>query len=104
MNANVIPYAAGVYSYDFTTGAAQVFGGSAGHKELSPDKWGMRSGDGNADGLSNLTDKNVVWKITGQLGKAGYLPSDFSFDRQTNNKDKNDKWKPNLGTGSQVPN
>jgi hypothetical protein len=104
MNANIIPFAAGVYTCDFTTGAAQVYGGTGGHKELSPGKWGMRSGDGNADGLTNITDKNVVWKITGQLGKTGYLPSDFSFDRQTNNKDKNDKWLPNNGSGSQVPN
>jgi len=103
MNANIIPYASGVYTYDYSTGAAQVYGGVAGHKELSPGIWGIRSGDGNADGNTDLTDKNLVWKIAGQLGKTGYLPSDFNFDRQTNNKDKNDKWLPNLGSGSMVP-
>jgi hypothetical protein len=103
MNANLIPYSAGAYTYDYTTGAAQVFGGTAGHKELTPGKWGMRSGDGNGDGSVTITDKTTVWGIPGQIGKTGYLPSDFSLDRQTNNKDKNDKWKPNLGTGSQVP-
>ena len=103
MNANLIPYSAGMYTYDYTTGAAQVYGGTTGHKELTPGKWGMRSGDGNGDGSVTTTDKTTVWAILGQIGKTGYLPSDFSFDRQTNNKDKNDKWKPNLGTGSQVP-
>lgn len=104
MNANLIPYSAGLYTYDYTTGAAQVIGGTAGHKELSPGKWGMRSGDGNGDGSVTTFDKTNVWGLPTQLGKTGYLPSDFSFDRQTNNKDKNDKWKPNLGTVSQVPN
>ncbi len=103
MNANVMSYGSGAYTYDYTTGAAQVYGGAGGHKELSPGKWGMRSGDGNADGNTNITDKTAVWGISTQLGKTGYLPSDFNFDRQTNNKDKNDKWLPNLGTGSQVP-
>ncbi len=103
MNANLIPYSSGSYTYDYTTGAAQVYGGVGGHKELSPGKWGMRSGDGNADGNTNILDKTAVWGLSTQLGKTGYLPSDFNFDRQTNNKDKNDKWVPNLGTGSQVP-
>jgi hypothetical protein len=104
MNANLIPLSSGTYTYDFTTGASQVFGGTSGHKELSPGKWGMRSGDGNADGDATITDKTNVWGIPGQTGKTGYLPSDYNFDTQTNNKDKNEKWKPNLGTGSQVPN
>jgi hypothetical protein len=104
MSASPVTYAAGAYTYDYTTGATQVYGSAAGHKELSPGKWGMRSGDGNGDGDVLSNDKTQVWGIPTQLGKTGYLPSDFSFDRQTNNKDKNDKWVPNLGTGSHVPN
>jgi hypothetical protein len=104
INANPVPYAAGAYTYDYTTGAAQVYGGTAGHKLLATGKWGMRSGDGNGDGDVLINDKTQVWGISTQLGKTGYLPSDFSFDRQTNNKDKNDKWVPNLNTYSQVPN
>lgn len=104
MNANIIPYASGTYTYDFTTGAAQVFGGVAGHKQLATGKWGMRSGDGNGDCDVTILDKTNVWNISGQNGKTGYLPSDFNHDRQTNNKDKNDKWFPNNNTYSQVPN
>jgi len=102
MNANLIPYGAGVFTYDYSTGAGQVYGGIAGHKEIVPGVWGMRSGDGdgNCDVLN--ADRDNVWDI--QAGKTGYLPSDYNMNRQTNNVDKNDKWRPNLGTGSQVPN
>ncbi len=79
MNANLIPYSSGSYTYDYTTGAAQVYGGVGGHKELSPGKWGMRSGDGNADGNTTILDKTAVWGLSTQLGKTGYLPSDFQF-------------------------
>jgi hypothetical protein len=103
MSAIPVPYAAGAYTYDYTTGEAQVHNGALGHKLLSAGKWGMRSGDGNGDGDILLNDKTLVWGISTQLGKTGYLPSDFNFDRQTNNKDKNDKWVPNLGSTSQVP-
>jgi len=104
MNANPASYSAGTYSYDYTSGASQVHGGTAGHKQLATGVWGMRGGDGNGDGDVLMNDKTAVWGISGQTGKTGYLPSDFNFDRQTNNKDKNDKWYPNRNTYSQVPN
>ncbi len=104
MSASPVPYAAGNYTWDYSTGATQVYGGTAGHKQLASGIWGMRSGDGNGDGDVLLNDKTQVWGISTQLGKTGYLPSDFNFDRQTNNKDKNDKWVPNNNTYSQVPN
>jgi len=102
MNANTIPYASGTFTYDYTTGVGQTYGGLAGHKEIVPGVWGMHSGDGdgNCDVLN--ADRDNVWDI--QAGKTGYLPSDYNMNRQTNNVDKNDKWRPNLGTGSQVPN
>jgi hypothetical protein len=99
----VIPYAAGAYTYDYTTGSGQVYGGTAGTKQLAVGVWGMRSGDGDGNGDVQLADRNNVWKAASQAGKTGYLPSDFNMNRQTNNVDKNDKWLPNLGTGSQVP-
>jgi hypothetical protein len=103
MNANLIPYASGAYTYDYTTGSGQVYGGTAGTKQLAVGVWGMRSGDGDGNGDVQLADRNNVWKAASQAGKTGYLPSDFNMNRQTNNVDKNDKWLPNLGTGSQVP-
>jgi len=103
MNAQPISYNSGTYTYDYSTGMGQVYGGAAGHKEITPGVWGMRSGDGDGDGCVTALDKTNVWKVSSQNGKAGYLPSDFNMDRQTNNKDKNDKWVPNINTYSQVP-
>ena len=43
-------------------------------------------GDGN--GTVNNLDKDPTWK--NQAGKKGYLKSDYNFDKQSNNKDKDD--------------
>ncbi|MBN1338607.1 MAG: right-handed parallel beta-helix repeat-containing protein [Bacteroidales bacterium] len=91
----------GVYSYDFTIGSGQVFGGINAHKEIAPGIWGMIAADGNADDQVNNGDKNDVW--TPQAGTSGYLPGDFNMNGEVNNSDKNDLWKPNTGLGGQVP-
>lgn len=101
MSANPLVPVAGKYALDFTSSAGQVYGGSTGHKEISAGKWGMVSGDGNADGLVSNTDKNNVWKV--QVGLSGYLAGDFNLNGQVDNNDKALKWKPNSGKGSQVP-
>jgi hypothetical protein len=92
----------GVYTYDFTTGADKFYGGTLGCKQLGPGKWGMVSGDGDANKQVNNSDKNDVWRP--QSGSSGYKPGDFSLDGQVNNVDKLDKWAPNSGKSSQVPN
>lgn len=104
MNANIIPFANGIYTYDYSAGMDQVYGGADGHKELIPGVWGMRGGDGNGDGNTSSNDKSFVWSLSSQTGKKGYLPGDFNMDSQTDNRDKNDNWIQNLGTGSHVPN
>jgi PKD repeat protein len=101
MSASPLILNAGVYGYDFTTGASQVYGGLAGLIHLGAGIYGMAAGDGNADGDVNLSDNNDVWKP--QSGQKGYLMSDFSMDSESNNIDKNDVWLPNNGVGSQVP-
>lgn len=88
------------FSYNFTTGANQAYGGSNGHKQLALGVWGMASGDGNADGQVNQGDKLDVWAV--QSGLSGYYNGDFNRDGQVNNSDKNDYWAPNAGFGSQV--
>jgi uncharacterized protein (TIGR02145 family) len=90
----------GNYSYDYTTGAGQAYGGSNAHKEIASGIWGMVSGDGDANGQVNNSDKNDVWKP--QSGNAGYQPGDFSMNGQVDNVDKNDYWKPNSGKSTQV--
>jgi hypothetical protein len=61
----------------------------------------MMGGDGNRDGSVTITDKTPVWDT--QSGTQGYLESDFNLDNQSDNKDKDDVWDPNLGMGSMVP-
>ena len=92
----------GVYSFDFSSGANQVYGGSQAHKEIAPGVWGMIGADGNSDSQINNADKLDVW-VT-QAGGGGYLKGDFNLDGQVNNTDKNDVWAPNSGLGGQVPN
>ncbi|MBN1339155.1 MAG: right-handed parallel beta-helix repeat-containing protein, partial [Bacteroidales bacterium] len=101
MSAVPLTETGGVYSYDFTTGAGQAFGGLNAHKELSPGLWGMAGADGNSDGQINNGDKIDVWSP--QAGTGGYKQGDFNLDAQVNNSDKIDIWIPNTGMGGQVP-
>ena len=100
-NNGLIP-AGGAYTYDFSTGSGQAFGGVNAQKELAPGVWGMFSGDGDRNGSVGTSDKNSVW--TTNAGNTGYNYSDYNLDSQTNNIDKNDYWVPNIGKGTQVPN
>ncbi|MBN1340483.1 MAG: hypothetical protein JXA03_14230 [Bacteroidales bacterium] len=101
MSQNALLENGGVYTYDFTTGADQVYGGFIAHKQLAPGQWGMAGGDGNADRQVNNSDKVDVWTPT--AGNSGYEAGDFNMDGQVNNQDKVDVWEPNGGMGAQVP-
>ncbi|MBN3035023.1 MAG: hypothetical protein JW861_05510 [Bacteroidales bacterium] len=102
MNDLPIPGVGNTYTYDFSTGSAQVFGGVNGHKQIEPGVWGMISAEGNADSQVNNGDKIEVWKL--DAGSSGYLGGDFSLDGQCNSQDKVDQYVPNAGSSSQVPN
>lgn len=101
MSSSPTPVSSDFGSYNFSSGEFQVYGGSAGHKQLSPGIWGMTAGDSNADGIINLNDKQIYWDLN--AGKQGYLPFDFSMNSQVNNIDKNDFWFLNFGFLNQVP-
>jgi PKD repeat protein len=101
MANSAIPSSGGVYTYDFTTGVNQVFGGIDGHIEISFGIWGMIGGDGNHDGTVNINDKSPLWES--QAGSQGYLDSDHNLDGEANNQDKDDIWVPNENKSSQVP-
>lgn len=101
MNADPITYAGGIYTYDYSTGASKVFGGSTAHKQLATGTWGMMSGDGNGNGTIQTNDKTNVWGI--QVGTSGYKAGDYNMNRHVNNPDKNDRWLPNLGKSSAIP-
>ncbi len=100
MSAFPLQKTGNTFSYDFTPEKNKAYGSINGHKQLIPGVWGMRSGDGNADGIIDVQDK-TLW--INSCGTSGYQMTDFNLDDQVNNKDKNDKWVPNLGTSSQVP-
>jgi len=88
------------FSYDFTSGPDQVYGGSHAHKEIAPGVWGMIAGDGDQDGTIDNEDKNDRWLP--DLGNIGYFFSDFNRDGQVDLADKEDYWMPNAGTGSRI--
>jgi len=90
-----------LYSFDFTSGANQAYGGITAHKQLASGIWGMRGGDGDSNGQINNGDKVDVWTV--QSGGSGYLKGDFNLDAQVNNADKVDVWNMNSGMGTQVP-
>lgn len=91
----------GVYTYDFSSGADQVYGGSNAHKEVAPGIWAMVACDGDADGNVSNSDKNNVWMPS--AGLLGYMAGDFNLDAFVENADKNTYWYPNSGKGSGVP-
>jgi hypothetical protein len=101
MSSNNIPLAEGDYSFDFTIGSAQVYGGDQGYKELAPNVWGMVAGDIDPNGIININDKENGWK--NQAGQSGYKKSDINLNGQIDNVDKDDKLLPNIGKESQVP-
>ncbi|MBN1339466.1 MAG: hypothetical protein JXA03_09085 [Bacteroidales bacterium] len=91
----------GTWSFDYTTGANQAYGGHLGHKELAPGIWGMYSGDGNSNGQVSSSDKIEVW--VPQTGQSGYKQGDYNMNGTVDNTDKIDFWAPNAGCGKQVP-
>ncbi len=99
MSAYSLQKSGGVYSYDFTT-IDQALGANA-TISLGNGKFGMYSGDANADGHIDEFDKSGVWDI--EVGRFDYLPSDLNLDSQSNNMDKNDFWYMNRGVDCQVP-
>jgi len=48
-----------------------------------------------------MLDLNDQWKPN--AGKKGYYQGDYDANTDVDNKDKNESWYPNLGTGTQVP-
>jgi len=46
-------------------------------------------------------DESPTWEVT--AGTKGYLGTDYNLDSQSNNKDKDNVWVPNIGKGTQVP-
>jgi hypothetical protein len=100
MSAYPLTLSNGVYNYNFSVDSTQVYGGTAGYKQLATGIWGMASGDANGDGVINTTDK-TIWRS--EAGNQGYLITDFNMDTQVSNDDANDLWLQNTALSSQIP-
>jgi len=103
ISANPLTEIEGIYPYDFTTSASQVYGGSSAQVQLSsvPEIWGMMAGDGDGNGVVGDPDKLNIWNF--QTGTEGYLESDFNLNKNVNNQDKNDFWYLNYGKATYIP-
>ena len=100
MTANAVTLSGGEYTYDFTTGEGQVYGGANAHKEIATGVWGMVSGDADANREIDNKDKNDFWKA--QYGNVGYLSGDFDLNGIVGTADKTGKWEDNAGNCSQI--
>lgn len=101
MSAFPLEIEKGVYTYNFSGPAGQIYLGNLGSKELAPGIWGMISGDADGNSIVEEADKSAIWET--HAGLNGYLASDLNLDGDANNKDKDDYWLPNLGKGSTIP-
>ncbi|MFN0158707.1 MAG: invasin domain 3-containing protein [Bacteroidota bacterium] len=88
--------------YDFSTGQSQTFG-TAAMRELETGVFGMRSGDGNANGSINATDRETVWRTQNGTTWSYVKSGDFNLDGGIDALDLNFHWRTNSGMVSQVP-
>jgi hypothetical protein len=98
MSANPLVRTGDVYTYDYTNGSGQAY--DAGQKVVGSNKYAMFSAETNSDGLIDSNDL-LFW--IEQAGTQGYKSADFDLNGKVNNQDKNDRWLPNNGQGSQLP-
>jgi hypothetical protein len=98
MSNSALTQSGGVYTYDFTTGISQAYGND---EKMVSGKAVLYGGDANADGEIGTGDATIWYN---EVGTAGYLKTDVSFDGQSDNRDKNDIFVPNNGVNSQIPN
>lgn len=101
MSANTLTFdGIETYSYDFTSGPNQAYGGMNAQTEVASGIFGMISGDATGDGEVDPLDF-IIWRNSS--GMSGYEATDFNFDGQSDNQDKNEYWLPNTGKSCQVP-
>jgi hypothetical protein len=101
MSSGAVSMVGSVYTWDFTTGSGQAYGGVNAHKDLGDGNWGMVAGDVNGNSLIQNSDITNGWIL--ELGSSGYLGSDMNLNGLTQNNDKTNFWVINNGNGGQVP-
>ena len=101
MSANPVTWADYAYTYDFTNTSGQIYGDLSGHTVIAPGIWGMIAGDSDGNGWIDDADKSDKWN--NEAGSSGYHSSDFNFDAEVSNSDKNEYLVPNELKNSQIP-
>lgn len=102
MSKNMLALSTASSLYDFSASASRAYGSNP-LKYLGNGLYGMRAGDGNADGYVTAYDKNSVWLVQYNAKSSGYLSGDYNMDGTCTLSDRDDKWSPNNGCKSQIP-
>jgi hypothetical protein len=98
MSAQVISMTTVATPYDFTLDEADVYGGTNAVKNLGDGFFGLFSGDFDANGQVQNSDRTNLVPI---IGTAGYLSGDLDLNGQVQNVDIQEKLTPNIGNGEQ---
>jgi len=102
MAANTVSKTGGVYTYDFSTGIGQAYGGGSGYKQIpgtTPAVYGMVAGDIDQNGSVYVPDY-TIW--ASNQGTAGvYYNADLDFDGNVYVPDYT-KWAANQGTSNPI--
>ena len=100
MSAHALNYLNGEFSYDFTLNPNTIYGGSLALSQLKEGVYAMTVSDANANDSITMEDYNL-WK--NEVGKNGYLQTDFDLNKQTDNQDKNTFWLLHLNQEAILP-
>jgi hypothetical protein len=102
MSAAPVPLALASGLTDFTASLASAFG-EAPMRELESGVFGLRGGDGNADGGVDVLDRNLVWRPQNGTAWSYTKLADFNLDGGIDALDLNLHWRPNNGFGTDIP-
>jgi len=100
-SSQLVDFTAGGSPYDFTNSSNRAYGTNP-VADLGDGRWGMWSGDGNADGTVTAFDFIDVW-LPQNGGPSGYLMGDFNMTGDVSAFDFIEAWLPSNGQSSQVP-
>jgi hypothetical protein len=101
MSNNAVPNLSGVYTYDYSTAATQIYDGlGTGGCKLVGTKWCMVAGDANGNGVIN-NDDFLSWQVN--FAASNYNPADFDLTGVVNNDDFI-IWQANFAQQTKIPN
>jgi hypothetical protein len=95
-----------INSYNFTDAQNKAYTlGPNPMADLGSGKYGMYTGDGNANGSITASDNNSIWLPQFLAGVDGYKSGDYNMNGSVTASDNNSAWLINflLGANSQVP-